>query len=287
MIRETSISRPVGEDFVATYKELARGGIQAMEIAPWGWQHDKNKIDMKKVVAAIKEAGIRINSYHMRFYDHEYCNISAADEHERAETVKAHSEIMRRMADLGVPIFTLHPGNEPILPEEREYRKDQSKKSLYALAQLAKELGVRIAVEDLPRSCIGNSSLELKELISVDDTIGICFDVNHLLKEDHLEFLDRLGDKIITTHISDYDFIDERHQMPGEGKINWPELMKGFDRIGYKGVINYETHNGPLMERYNMDGYNLGRILVRNHELLEAKKIPTYADYADLGIEIN
>lgn len=286
MIRETGISRPVGEDYVATYKDLARGGIQTMEIAPWGWQHDKNKIDMTKVVAAIHDAGIRINSYHMRFYDHEYCNISAADEHERTETVKAHSEIMRRMANLGVKIFTLHPGNEPLPTEDREYRKDQSKKSLYSLAQLAKELDVRIAVEDLPRLSLGNTSVELKELISVDDTLCICFDVNHLLKEDHVEFINRLGDKIITTHISDYDFIDERHLMPGEGKINWPVLMEAFDKIGYRGVINYETHYGPLMEKYNMDGYNLGRILVRNHELLEAKKIPTHEDYKDLGIEI-
>ena len=49
-----------------------------------------------------------------------------------------------------------------------------------------------------------------------------------------------MGDKIITTHISDYDFVDEKHWLPGEGKINWQELYKALLDIGYKGPWLYE-----------------------------------------------
>ncbi len=53
--------------------------------------------------------------------------------------------------------------------------------------------------------------------------------------------MDKLRDKIITTHISDYDFIDEKHWLPGEGKVDWEAMISKFEEIGYKGVWMYEV----------------------------------------------
>ena len=50
-----------------------------------------------------------------------------------------------------------------------------------------------------------------------------------------------MANKIVTLHVSDYDFINERHWLPGEGKIDWIEFMKKFNTIGYKGVWMYEV----------------------------------------------
>ena len=34
--------------------------------------------------------------------------------------------------------------------------------------------------------------------------------------------------------------MNERHWLPGEGKIDWPALMDGLDAAGYAGAFTYE-----------------------------------------------
>ena len=68
----------------------------------------------------------------------------------------------------------------------------------------------------------------------------MCFDVNHLLIESHKEFLRVAGHLVATLHISDYDFVNERHWLPGEGKIDWVALADGLDAIGYTDAFTYE-----------------------------------------------
>jgi len=68
----------------------------------------------------------------------------------------------------------------------------------------------------------------------------VCFDTNHLLDEKIEDFIKELGSKIVTTHISDYDFKNERHWLPGEGDINWQSLMSALDTEGFDGVWLYE-----------------------------------------------
>lgn len=55
-------------------------------------------------------------------------------------------------------------------------------------------------------------------------------------------FAKKFKGKIATVHISDYDFIQERHAWPGLGKINWPELYKAICDTDYEGVWMYEMH---------------------------------------------
>ena len=56
----------------------------------------------------------------------------------------------------------------------------------------------------------------------------------------HAEFLKAAGPLIATLHISDYDFVNERHWFPGEGKIDWRALADGLDAIGYTDAFTYE-----------------------------------------------
>ena len=54
-------------------------------------------------------------------------------------------------------------------------------------------------------------------------------------------------------HLSDYDYIDERHWLPGEGKINWKELISGLESVNYNGPLMYEINRGstPTILRDN------------------------------------
>ena len=55
------------------------------------------------------------------------------------------------------------------------------------------------------------------------------------------EFIMDIGGRIVTTHVSDFDFRDERHWLPGEGKINWAEWVETMDQVGYEGPLLYEV----------------------------------------------
>ena len=62
-----------------------------------------------------------------------------------------------------------------------------------------------------------------------------------------------LGSRIITTHISDHDYVDERHWLPGEGKIDWMRMLAAFETIGYEGVFNYELGNDAAEVKENYE----------------------------------
>jgi len=219
------------------FYDYSKNGIEYMEIAISNG--DNIDFDYKKVYNLSEKYNIKLWSYHLPiipFYELDLSNPHMCD-----GAIKHFCTLMEKVADIGVKTFVVHPSVEPINDSDRPGRIECSKHSIARLSQFAKKLGAVVAVEDLPRSCLGNCSGEIKELISLDDSLGVCFDTNHLPKEDPVDFIHAIGDKIITTHISDYDFADEKHWMPGEGKNNWYEIYKALNEVGYKGPWLYEV----------------------------------------------
>jgi sugar phosphate isomerase/epimerase len=50
----------------------------------------------------------------------------------------------------------------------------------------------------------------------------------------------KLGDMLMTLHLSDYDGVDEKHWLPGRGVIDWKTFMEALRNIDYVGPLNYE-----------------------------------------------
>ena len=105
--------------------------------------------------------------------------------------------------------------------------------ALDELAEFAWERGARLAVENMIVKCLGNCCDELLEIVSVNDKLRICFDVNHLLTESISDFIRKAGKYIITMHVSDNDGIRERHFFPGDGVIDWKGLFSELKNINY------------------------------------------------------
>ncbi len=220
----------------------AENGIGAFELSVNAEYYEC--IDPKQIAADANAEGVDSWSFHLPFYYFPGADIAKLDETERKASVAFQSEWLKRIADAGFHHAVIHPSDEPIADADRAVALEHSKQSIAELAQVAKREGIILAVEDLPRSCLGNCSKEIAELISLDDSVGVCFDTNHLLLEPIEGFVRRFGDRIVTLHVSDYDFVDERHWLPGEGKINWADLMDTLDAIGYDGVLMYEVNRG-------------------------------------------
>lgn len=109
----------------------------------------------------------------------------------------------------------------------------------------AKTYGVELVIECLPRTCLGNSSEEILWLLEGNENLGVCCDVNHLLKETPEEFIQKVGQRITTLHISDYDGLDERHWAPGEGIIDWNLVIASLLAADYSGPFLFEYNDTP------------------------------------------
>lgn len=258
------------------FAEHKKSGIEIVEVSS-SEITDFEGADFKAVKKAADKTGIELWSFHFPFAPFESLDISKPSL--CAYTVEYLSELMKKAADIGIDKFVIHASGEPIEDDERGQRMECARQSLDTLAELAKKEGGVIAVEDLPRSCLGKNSDEIKELVSANDKLRICFDTNHLLSESVTDFIHNVGDKIITIHVSDYDRINERHWLPGEGIIQWGDLVNALKEVGYTGPWLYEI------------GFKCPKSIIRDRDLtcddfvrnakevLEGKPITTFSTH--------
>ena len=232
------------------FGEYNKAGIKYMEIAfRFPKKHEGitpdeefrwyTSINTKSVVLQAEKHGINLWSMHLPF-GHAYYNIASVNSDEREYTIKKHTEIIKKSSDLGVKYVVIHPSGESVLDEKREENMKIALDSLNRLSKCANEADIVLAVENLPRTCLGKNSEEIKKLLEADSSLRVCFDVNHLFNESHRDFVKNVGEKIVTLHISDYDFMDEKHWFPGEGGIDWKELIGLLKSINYCGPFMNE-----------------------------------------------
>ena len=222
----------------ALFEQYKQAGITAMEIAltPEAYA----TFDYAKAKAMADASEVELWSIHLPFYPFETLDISAVDQELRKKSVEYLAGIIRQAGSVGIDKYVIHPSIEPIVDEIRPEKMKAAKESLVELAAVAKEYGGYLAVENLPRTCLGKCAAEMKELVECAENLRVCFDTNHLLGEDFEVMFETVGDKMITVHISDYDFVDEKHWLPGEGKLDWQRMLKCFEKVDYQGVWLYE-----------------------------------------------
>lgn len=227
----------VNEDLFIQYE---KAGISMMEISLR--EPILNALDLEQVKKWAADHNVELWSLHFPFNPDGRADIAAHEEEVRKATIEYYTELIKRGISIGIKTFVIHPCSvEPIEEDERrEIRMKYSKECLDTLAEIAHNYDAVIAVENLPRSCLARNSKELLELLESNDKLRVCYDTNHLLDQDSLEFINAVGDKIVTLHVSDYDFINERHWLPGEGKLDWQEILKALKDIGYDGPWMYE-----------------------------------------------
>ena len=230
-IGASSSGAPLDEAKMADY---AANGITDMEIS----EHYYTDYDYRGVRALADRFSVNLWSLHLPFWGG--LDISSPDSSKREPSLETHFDIIRRASDIGIDKFVIHPSSEPVPDDRRSEHMKCAQQSLARLAELAERCGAIICAEDLPRSCISNSIANMQLLLSADERLKACVDTNHITAEPPQQLIRALGGKIATLHVSDFDFINERHWLPGEGKIDWPEVLRALDEVGYNGVWMYE-----------------------------------------------
>lgn len=226
-----------------------QGGIESIELS-FSYGYYYGELDFIGHASALKsdaaDCGLELWSIHLPFSGD--LDISHFDDAKRAFAMKANLELIAAASKAGIGVAVVHPSSEPIPESDREKRLALSLANLRILTEAAGIAGMRLAVENLPRTCLCNHSREVAYLLAAIPGLGVAFDTNHLLIQDNVEFIRAVGSRIITLHVSDYDFIDERHWLPFEGKNDWKTIITALDEAGYDGPWMYEVGSKGIYE---------------------------------------
>ena len=265
----TSKSNVFSDELFRTCQEA---GIHVMEISNCSAGYAD--IDFKSVKELADRNGVTLRSLHLPFKTHEGISHDIGNPEVCDVAVEDQKKLIERGAEIGVKIFVIHPSCALVPDEEREIWLEVCKKSLYELAEYADSFGAVIAVENMTHKCLGNTIAEFAELVSAHPKLCVCFDINHLLHESPRDFIKLFADKIITLHVSDCDLEVEQHKLPGEGKIDFAEVLAALREVGYSGPWIYEV--SYICPQPEDDKYKLTPAsFVKNAEELFAGKTPT------------
>jgi len=251
----------VGFDVVTDSEKLDRlkaAGITEIELSSgdmrpfFEYDYFEKSVEISEFA---KAHGVNISSVHLPFAP--FSMIDITDPRNDLFAIKVQTMIMAAAAKAGMKIAVIHPSGEPYKEEERAERLEMGCKVVSALTENAKKLGMQLALENLPRTCLCRNHDEMLYFLERIPDLKVCFDMNHNLSESNIDYIKAVGDKIITLHVWDYDFIDERHWLPGNGKNDWGKIIETLESVGYAGRFLYEVKlNGvtceDIAENYRM-----------------------------------
>ena len=246
------------------FRRIRAAGIEWVEVA---LNQCYRGIAMEQIVPRIEamqamtdSAGLKVWSIHLPFS--RILDISVLDDSLRREHVAFMAKMIRKSAIFSPQRLVLHPSSEPIPDEDREQRIANAVESIRELKRAADGIGAELCIENLPRTCLGNTPEELVRIVDAVPGVGICFDTNHYVQGTTGHFMDIAGKRIRTLHCSDFDFVNECHWLPTQGDIDWEEFVRRLRGIGYDGVFMYEAikdrptqgrlQPGQIMESYRV-----------------------------------
>jgi len=132
----------------------------------------------------------------------------------------------------------------------KAYGKDKMiQDSLIIYKHLAKEAAKRGIDITIETACGELYSINLKPELMIDfirqvgeDNIGICIDAGHCHFNglDVAEVIRKCGSYFWETHFHDNFGRKDRHNPVGIGTINWLEVIKTMNEIGYQGEVIFE-----------------------------------------------
>jgi len=241
-----------GERLSATHLEaLAAKGFALVELFATRSHidyHDRRSVD--ELAGWLNQLGLAAGSMHAPICDRftggrwgrAFSN-AAASASDRQEAIDETRFAIEAAAQLKCRTLVLHLG----VPRDQAAGPDMNDpsaaaRSLEAIGDLAREAGVRLALEVIPNELSTPAALlDLVEKLE-DPNLGICLDLGHA----HLlggapEVAEVLSGHIIATHVHDNGGGRDDHLVPFQGTIDWAATMTALWKVGYDGALMFEV----------------------------------------------
>jgi len=220
---------------------LAGSAVRSVEL--WEPTFAKDDGFVQAARTAFATAGVEPRTVHANFGG--ALDISSLDPAVRAAGMASFGVALDLAVRMDARMVVLHPSSEPIRDEDRAARMAQARRSIAAAAAMARDAGRQVAIELLPRTCLGRSAAELLALLDgvAPAAAGICLDVNHLMNAyaSLPDVVRSVGPRLLALHCSDYDGVDEKHWPPLRGVIDWAAFLAALQAAGFTGPFHYEA----------------------------------------------
>ncbi len=245
----------ISQKFDGTMDAFMAHGIRYLEVRlVKGSDRELMQSYIDTALREKKRLGFEIYTLHLpQLVDYDF---SALDEQVRLAAIEKQKEIVEMALCLEPKVLVVHPDTGQTDAENWHLRHAALKKSMAEFAPWCKQKGLKIALENLTQKSAFQSAEVLVDVIESlkADNIGICFDVNHLFVQSHREFIEKARKYLLTMHISDNDGVAERHFIPGDGVLDWKEILASLDEIGYDATLIFECGPNVLNTEILSDG---------------------------------
>ena len=231
----------LGELFNRMVNRLGNEGTQYVEILDDG-AHELNKSRVSLLREVAKSYDLEY-TVHAPFAD---INIASPSRTILAAALKRLTKSLYYTHALDAKLCVLHPGAKTGISQfysGAEWKQNvQSIQELYAEAE---QLGVNIAIENLPAKYwfIMNSPEDFHKFYKETSLpIGIVLDIGHAHLENQIQpFFNQLADKIVHIHVSDNNGVNDDHLGVGYGTIDYDWFADTLKQIGYNQRIVVES----------------------------------------------
>jgi sugar phosphate isomerase/epimerase len=204
--------------------------LEPPAVAPW-------QTDFKAILRALDASGLGVVG-HTAYY----LPIGHPFEQVRRAATAALATCLEPFASVGARWMNVHPDAHAPM-HDRAFIVAQNLKSLSALVDAGRKVGVGVMVENVPAGF--NTPEQLSDLLDPMPELGLHLDVGHAnlrASGNTTEpILERYGGRVRHVHLHDNNGEADLHLPLGAGNIETPRIVKALKRCGYDGTITLEV----------------------------------------------
>jgi hydroxypyruvate isomerase len=219
-----------GKDFFESLKEIKSLGVNTFEF--WCWW-DK---DLDKVKQAKDDLGLEVSTFCTRF-------VSLVDASKRKDYIEGLQESIVAAKKLNCKKLISQVGND--LGISRDEQKKSLIDGLRECAPILEKEGITLMIEPLNTRvdhqgyylAYSEEAFEIVQKVN-SPYIKVLFDIYHqqIMEGNLIQRITDNLDKIAHFHAAGNP---GRHEL-FKGEINYPEIFKAIDLLGYSGTVGFE-----------------------------------------------
>ena len=232
----------LSEPFDAMLKQLNTSPTQYVEVVDDGW-HTLSKKRVAKLDEVARSLGLKY-SVHSPFAD---TNVASPSKDVLRVTMKRLKQSMKYAYDLDAYLWVFHPGSKSGISAFYPGADwQQNRQSIIELEKTASDLGLKIAMENMPEKYnflmkTPDDFIRFYEETNLED-VNIVLDTGHANLEGQIQpFLERLHKRIAHVHISDNHGVTDEHLGLGNGSIDWQQFAKMIKQTSFSGTVLTES----------------------------------------------
>jgi sugar phosphate isomerase/epimerase len=152
---------------------------------------------------------------------------------------------------LNMDVMTVHPAfMTPLAFVSKERVKEVTRASLRRLDSLSQELGVKVALENMPRSPFSMATTPQALVGMIEGTeLGICLDVGHANTMGLLPEFMALKPRLVNLHVHDNMGRYDEHLPIGDGTVDFDLVVSKLSDYGGRFVIESRGVADALVSR--------------------------------------